>query len=141
MVSIMLKFRAMKSSNIKATAFALAVCVPLAGCLNAGDPWGEGSLAYTVDEMHPIGSHKPCGQEWPDLGSDETNHLSPNHGCAVHANIAAMVADPSVLKKPKRPLRRSAASTSVAAIKSLETNASSSTATSNGSTGSSGSRP
>jgi Pilus biogenesis CpaD protein (pilus_cpaD) len=131
----MLRYGTMTKNRFFATALAAAICLPLAGCFNADDPWGEGSMAYTSDEMYPIAAHKSCGQEWPDLGNDETNHFAPNHGCAVHANIAAMVADPSVLRKPKRPLRRSAASTSVAAIKSLETNASASTTTSNGTTG------
>jgi Pilus biogenesis CpaD protein (pilus_cpaD) len=137
----MLKYHKMKTSRLLVTVMATAICLPLAGCLNAGDPWGEGSMAYTADEMYPIGSHKKCGQDWPDLGNDESNHFAPNHGCAVHANIAAMVADPSVLRKPKRPLPTTSGTTAVAAIKSLEANASTSTATSNGSTGSSGSKP
>jgi hypothetical protein len=137
----MLKFRAMKTSPFMATVFATAVCLPLAGCLNAEDPWGEGSLAYTVDEMHPLGDRKPCGQEWPDLGHDPSNHLSPNHGCAVHANITAMIADPSVIKKPKRRPRTTAATTATSAINNLLVNAANSTATTNGTTGAVGSKP
>jgi Pilus biogenesis CpaD protein (pilus_cpaD) len=132
MVSKMLKFHTMKMSSGLVTALTIAICLPLAGCLSAEDPWGEGSMAYTADEMYPIAAHKPCGQNWSDLGNDESNHFSPNHGCAVHANIAAMVADPTVLRKPKRRLPRTAASTATTAIKNLEINASQSTATSNG---------
>jgi Pilus biogenesis CpaD protein (pilus_cpaD) len=98
----MLKYYKVASSRLLFTIVTAAVCLPLAGCLNAGDPWGEGSMAYTSDEMYPIAQKKPCGQEWPDLANDESNHLSPNHGCALHANIAAMVADPSVLRKPRK---------------------------------------
>jgi type IV pilus biogenesis protein CpaD/CtpE len=141
MVSKMLKFHAMKTSRLMAAVLATAVCLPLAGCLNPDDPWDEGSLAYTVDEVHPIGAREQCGQEWPDLGHDASNHLSPNHGCAVHANITAMIADPSVIKKPKRRPRTTAAVTATAAINNLLVNAASSTATSNGTTGVAGSTP
>jgi Pilus biogenesis CpaD protein (pilus_cpaD) len=132
----MLKYHKMKMSRLLVTVMASAICLPLAGCLNADDPWGEGSMAYTADEMYPIAAHKKCGQDWPDLGNDESNHFAPNHGCAVHANIAAMVADKSVLKKPKRRPVTTAATTSTTAIKNLETNANLSTITSNGRGGS-----
>jgi hypothetical protein len=128
----MLKFYAMFTSRLKMTVFATTMCLPLAGCLNAADPWGEGSMAYTADEMYPIGGNKPCGQNWTDLGNDESNHFSPNHGCAVHANITAMIADPTVIKKPKRRPRIVDATTATAAINNLLVNASESTKTTNG---------
>jgi type IV pilus biogenesis protein CpaD/CtpE len=128
----MLKCRKELSNRLLATAFATAICLPLAGCLNAEDPWGEGSLAYTVDETYPIGGKHPCGQYHPDLGNDVSNHMSYNHGCAVHANITAMIADPSVIKHPKRRLPRSSGQTAVTAITSMQGNAAGSTTTSNG---------
>jgi hypothetical protein len=121
MVSKMLKFRTVTTSRLLATALASAICLPLAGCLDAGDPWGEGSMAYTTDEMYPIAARKPCGQYWPDLAHDESNHLSPNHGCAVHANIAAMVANPNVLSNPEE-LGPTPANTAASAILIYEYN-------------------
>jgi pilus assembly protein CpaD len=62
---------------------------------------------------------KPCG-EWPDdLGDTATNQHFASHGCAVQANIAAMVADPStlIIPTPVDPVR---APSRVNAIKSLE---------------------
>jgi Pilus biogenesis CpaD protein (pilus_cpaD) len=137
----MLKYHTMKASRLLGAVLASAICLPLAGCLNASDPWGEGSQIYTVDDMYPIGVHKRCGKYWPNLANDESNHFSPNHGCAVHANIAAMVANKRVLKHPQ-PLGPSRASTSVSAITMYESNAgtASSSSTSSG-TGSSTTTP
>jgi hypothetical protein len=133
MVSKMLKYPRFANGRLFSVAFASLICLPLAGCLNADDMWDEGGLAYTADEMHPVGATKLCGQDWPDLANDPSNHLAPNHGCAVNANIAAMVADPKVIKKPKRKGPASA-STAVTAISNYEANAQSSTKTSNGTT-------
>jgi predicted small secreted protein len=121
MVSNMFKSTTMKTSRFLVAALTSVICLPLAGCLNTGDPLGEGSMAYTVDEMYPIAARKPCGQNWPDLANDTSNHFSPNHGCAVHANIAAMVADPTVLSNP-RPLGPTPANTAAAAILIYEYN-------------------
>jgi hypothetical protein len=133
MVSKMLKNEKLISSRIFGFAFAAAVSLPLAGCAGLESMFDEGHTAYTADEMYPIAARKPCGQEWPNLADDSTNHFSPNHGCAVHNNIAAMVADPTVLKKPKK-LRRPLGSTNVTAINNMITNANQSTTTTNGST-------
>lgn len=43
---------------------------------------------------------KPCGQWDRDMTDTSDNHPSPNHGCAVQANIAAMVANPETLYVP-----------------------------------------
>jgi hypothetical protein len=129
----MLKRHQNTTGRLLASVLATAVCFPLVGCMSEEDPWGEGSMVYTVDEMYPIAEKRPCGQDWPDLGNDPSNHLSPNHGCAVHYNIAEMVSDPTVLKKPKRRPRTTAAVTATTAITNMEANAASSTATSNGS--------
>ena len=136
----MLKYRTMATNRLVAVTIASAMCLPLAGCLNAADPWGEGSMAYTADEMYPIGVHKRCGQQWPDLGNDETNHLSPNHGCAVHANIAAMVANPKVLRKPRK-LDQTPGNTAAAAITKYEDGSSTQSAGSTTSSASSGTTP
>jgi pilus assembly protein CpaD len=47
-------------------------------------------------------SHK-CGQWTEDATETEGNMLAPNHGCAVQANIAAMVANPETLTVPASP--------------------------------------
>lgn len=68
---------------------------------------------------------KPCGQ-WPeDLSETMTNQHYASHGCAVQANIAAMVADPNTLiaPAPSDPIR---AGSRVRAIKKLEEPAASS---------------
>jgi Pilus biogenesis CpaD protein (pilus_cpaD) len=133
MVSKMLKFQNLNTGRLLGVMLASTVCLPLAGCMGFDSLLDEGPAAYTADEMYPIAARKPCGQNIPDLAYDPTNHLAPNHGCAVHANIAAMVADPSVLKKPKRK-GPAAASTAVMAISNYEANAQASTKTSNGTT-------
>jgi pilus assembly protein CpaD len=62
---------------------------------------------------------KPCG-EWPDDATEnDFNRHFASHGCAVQANIAAMVANPETLVVPTTvdPIR---AAGRVAAIKKLE---------------------
>jgi pilus assembly protein CpaD len=62
---------------------------------------------------------KPCG-EWPeDATENENNQHFTSHGCAVQANIAAMIANPETLVVPEAvdPIR---AASRVAAIKKLE---------------------
>ncbi len=46
------------------------------------------------------GTSLKCGQWSDDVTETENNMLTPNHGCAVQANIAAMVADPETLSVP-----------------------------------------
>ena len=63
---------------------------------------------------------KKCG-EWPDDLSDTAmNDHFASHGCAVQANIAAMVADPNTLIVPT-PIDPIRAASRVNAIKKLET--------------------
>jgi pilus assembly protein CpaD len=46
------------------------------------------------------GTSLKCGQWTEDATETENNMLTPNHGCAVQANIAAMVANPATLTVP-----------------------------------------
>ena len=46
------------------------------------------------------GTSLKCGQWTEDATETENNMLAPNHGCAVQANIAAMVANPETLSVP-----------------------------------------
>jgi pilus assembly protein CpaD len=62
---------------------------------------------------------KECGQ-WPDdLSDNDMNQHMASHGCAVQANIAAMVADPNTLIVPT-PTDPARAAAQVLAIKKLE---------------------
>ncbi len=62
---------------------------------------------------------KKCG-EWPDdLSDNDMNQHMASHGCAVQANIAAMVADPNTLIVPA-PSEPARAASQVMAIKTLE---------------------
>lgn len=89
----------------------LLMALPLAGC--AGDnlfadesisPYG-GSKQYPIKVANGQATVENCG-DWSENAADtETNELSPNHGCAVQANIAAMATYPQDLvngrKAPK----------------------------------------
>jgi pilus assembly protein CpaD len=46
------------------------------------------------------GTSLKCGQWTEDATETESNMMAPNHGCAVQANIAAMVANPETLSVP-----------------------------------------
>jgi pilus assembly protein CpaD len=46
------------------------------------------------------GTSLKCGQWTEDATETADNMMSPNHGCAVQANIAAMVANPETLSVP-----------------------------------------
>lgn len=57
-------------------------------------PIRVGFSAYAVDIPK-------CGQSWGNLANNIDNQVTPNFGCAVTANIAAMVAKPSDLMFPQ----------------------------------------
>lgn len=61
---------------------------------------GGASSPVRLSYVSAYGQSLNCGQ-WPDDTTDtEENMLTANHGCAVQANIAAMVADPETLVVP-----------------------------------------
>ena len=61
---------------------------------------GGASSPVRLSYVSAYGQSLKCGQ-WPDDATDtEENMLTENHGCAVQANIAAMVADPETLTVP-----------------------------------------
>ncbi len=78
---------------------------------------------------------KACGQWEYDMTATLTNGPSPNHGCAVQANIAAMVANPETLVVPNTTTPINAAGR-MPALTALTT-ASTSSASSSSSSGSS----
>ena len=61
---------------------------------------GSASSPVRLFYVSAYGQSLKCG-EWPDDATDtEENMLTANHGCAVQANIAAMVANPETLTVP-----------------------------------------
>jgi pilus assembly protein CpaD len=88
---------------------AALVALPLAGCVTDDIVTQDDTIMpYGGSKMHPIkvvngqAMVEPCGQ-WPeDLSDSSSNGMSPNHGCAVQSNIAAMAANPNDLVKPRR---------------------------------------
>ena len=74
-----------------------------------GVPRGSIRLAtYRAGAAAPVrltyvssyGTSLKCGQWAEDTTETDSNRLAPNHGCAVQANIAAMVANPETLSVP-----------------------------------------
>jgi pilus assembly protein CpaD len=86
---------------------------------------GPASGAVVVSYVSTYAKTKKCG-DWPDDASetDLNEHLS-SHGCAVQANIAAMIANPETLVVP------SATTPIVAATRSVGINSLSTRQTSN----------
>jgi pilus assembly protein CpaD len=61
---------------------------------------GGASSPIRLSYVSAYGQSLKCGK-WPDDATDtEENMLTANHGCAVQANIAAMVANPETLTVP-----------------------------------------
>ena len=78
---------------------------------------------------------KPCGQWTSDLTESSANEGSPTHGCAVQANIAAMVANPETLVVPNAttPIPAAGRVAGVSALTSTSASSSSSSASSSSS--------
>ena len=60
---------------------------------------GRASSPVRLSYVSTYAKTLPCGT-WEDATDTSTNALAKNHGCAVQANIAAMVADPETLVVP-----------------------------------------
>lgn len=76
---------------------------------------GSSTSAVVLSYVSTYAATKPCG-EWPDdLSETETNQHFASHGCAVQANIAAMVANPATLIVPatKTPVYGSTRTTAI----------------------------
>jgi pilus assembly protein CpaD len=80
---------------------------------------GPSSAPVHVSYVSTFAKTKPCGQWTQDATETESNAHMTSHGCAVQANIAAMVANPETLVVPTTtdPIR---ANTRVNAISGLE---------------------
>jgi type IV pilus biogenesis protein CpaD/CtpE len=121
-------------------AFLALATLALSGCITDDAMNDDGirnpyqsPVAYPLQAMR--GKGDKCGN-WPeDLTETSQNTAYVNHGCAVQANIAAEIADPSTLYRPHAtdlPLGANAAAavrnmnTTAAATTSLSTSATSS---------------
>lgn len=71
-------------------------------------------LAYLKSYAHT----KPCGTWDVNVADTAQNHTMTNHGCAVQANIAAMIADPEDIVTPN-PVSPTPATASTKAIRRL----------------------
>jgi len=68
----------------------------LVGVDDMPQPGAEIRLSY----VRYVAQTKPCGDWSENLGTTFANDPSPNFGCAVQQNVAAMVADPRDLVAP-----------------------------------------
>jgi pilus assembly protein CpaD len=80
---------------------------------------GSASAPVRVSYISTYAKTKPCGQWSGDATETEENSHLASHGCAVQANIAAMVADPETIVVPSTvdPIN---ANTRVNAVRALE---------------------
>lgn len=91
---------------LRAISAAVLVALPLAGCVMDDLEADDRPTAYRLEDRYPIkvsggrAHTKPCGNWTKDATETASNEMFPNHGCAVQANIAAMVADPNDLVRP-----------------------------------------
>jgi pilus assembly protein CpaD len=85
----------------------------------AGPATGPVTLSYITTAART----KACGQWTEDVTETSENQNTVNHGCAVQANIAAMIADPQTLivPKPKTPIIASTRLPGVAALNAAAT--------------------
>ena len=61
------------------------------------DPKAPILVSYPYDKVEV----PACGKHWQDLTKTKENTVQSNFGCAVHANMAAMVANPADLRTPR----------------------------------------
>lgn len=61
-----------------------------------------------------VAQTRPCGDWSENLRGNQFNGSGPNFGCAVQQNMAAMVADPGDLERPKQMTPQQSSSQSVA---------------------------
>jgi Pilus biogenesis CpaD protein (pilus_cpaD) len=93
----------------------------LSGCVAQDLALDDGFVPYTVDDRYPLVAvngkavRKPCGK-WPtNLADTSNNQRFTNHGCAIRANMAAMIANPDDIVEP-HPLALSPAPSRVQAV-------------------------
>jgi hypothetical protein len=113
----------MNTKKILQATLLLAMLPLVQACMFGGEELAADDARFGGSKNYPIvvrngkAQVEKCGV-WEDVTETSQNLLSPNHGCAVQHNIAAMMAKPSDLKrKPKIRSRNSA--TDVTAVQSI----------------------
>lgn len=107
----------------------------LTGCVAEDMALDDGFVPYTVDQRYPLvyqNGHivrKPCGQWTENLADTASNQRFTNHGCAIRANMAAMIANPRDIETPN-PISPSLAPGQVQAVKKISNGQSSATSSS-----------
>lgn len=61
---------------------------------------GPASAPVEVSYVRTYARTAPCGDWSRDLNSTWKNETAPNHGCALHSNIAAMIVNPENVVTP-----------------------------------------
>jgi pilus assembly protein CpaD len=75
--------------------------VPRARILVGTHEAAGGDALVEIGYVGYVAQSDPCGDWSKDLAETASNQSSPNFGCAVQQNIAAMVADPRDLVQPR----------------------------------------
>jgi len=65
------------------------------------DAAGDASAPVVVAYARYVAKGPQCGQSWENLTSTDQNREYANFGCAVTANMAAQIADPGDLLRPR----------------------------------------
>ena len=85
---------------------AVVAASALTGCVAQDLALDDGFVPYTVDDRYPLAAvngkavRKPCGK-WPaNLAETTRNERFTNHGCAIRANMSAMIANPDDIIEP-----------------------------------------
>ena len=74
---------------------------------------GRGGLVILAFGMK-VAQTKPCGDWSENLRGNQFNGSGPNFGCAVQQNMAAMIADPDDLERPRQMTPQQSSSQSAA---------------------------
>lgn len=120
------KVRIMSNSltSMSSLILAIAVILPLAGCVASDLALDDGFQPYTPSERFPIkvvngqAVTKKCGVWTENVANTASNTRMPNHGCAMQANLAALVANPEDLEGPQ-PITPGPAANDVSAIQKI----------------------
>jgi hypothetical protein len=116
-----------RHANLVKRGAALLLCgLFISGCAGDDADWGLQGQGYGGSERHKIKvAHgkavvPKCGDWSGDLANSSSLAMNPNHGCALQANMAAMISDPRDLtQKPK--LGKRSSTLDIDAIKSSQT--------------------
>ncbi len=103
---------------------AVVAASALTGCVSEDMALDDGFVPYTVDERYPLSVvngrivRKPCGKWTANLADTSKNERFTSHGCAIRANMAAMIANPDDIIEP-HPRSLAPAPAPVQAVKKI----------------------